>query len=74
MNWFEKELRKQEENDPRVKQGLYEENTGNLHRRRHKITERTLEARVWSVLERITGENEPRTDSKTNSSEEKRGN
>lgn len=62
-----------EEQDPRVAQCLKEENTGNQHRRRHKVTERILEARVWSVLDRNTGEHEPRTNSETNSSEEKRG-
>lgn len=67
-------LRLTEEQDPRVAQCLKEENTGNQHKRRHKVTERILEARVWSVLDRNTGEHEPRTNSETNSSEEKRGN
>lgn len=69
-----KTLRAVEEQDPRVAQCLKEENTGNQHKRRHKVTERILEARVWSVLDRNTGEHEPRTNSETNSSEEKRGN
>lgn len=70
----QEKIRLSEEQDPRVAQCLKEENTGNQHRRRHKVTERILEARVWSVLDRNTGEHEPRTNSETNSSEEKRGN
>lgn len=64
----------EEQDDSRVAQCLKEENTGNQHRRRHKVTERILEARVWSVLDRNIGDNnESRTNSETNSSEEKRG-
>ena len=70
----QEKIRLAEEQDPRVAQCLKEENTGNQHKRRHKVTERILEARVWSVLDRNTGEHEPRTNSETNSSEEKRGN